>query len=591
MLETKNSAGTLLPKPADGASKRIAQYDLRRVIGRGAMTVVYAARDTQTGQEVALKVLALPASLTAGEASNLAARFERGARTVARLSHPKVVSVHEIGVFNDQHFLAMEYLHGQTLRERMNKGVTPREACAILTQIAEALDAVHAAGIVHGDLKPSNLMLLPDGAVKLLDFGLAQSSEDAAVTDAGIIVGAPSCMAPEQVKSQPGTPATDIWALGVLGYEMLTGYLPFTGQTVGSVLYRIVHQLPAPTPSLPAGVQKVLLRALDKLPIQRYSTAAAFVQALQAALFEPAAAAPEPAAPKVVAPEPVQPAPAKPAPAKLEAEAHQPAAHKLGTSASPRVKPLAVSALPIRRWPVGVALTLLFLLGFGGAFFERHQTVHAVQKVAAPQNFVPKTASLPTVQPPPTVQAPPMAVLPPPHSVALPFGPLDVQIKPRRLPAAPVPTARVTAEALPLRPAAPVQPVKQNPVIQPPVIQPPVMPRSVPVAQAPAPPARRPRSAPVVKQVAAAPSPAQTAARPVPVQNAERPAATVKTAIRPAAVPNAQPPVPVREADHTVPAQSAAQEVTLPAGEDGYDPEAAARLRKSAWSHEASSAP
>ena len=266
----------------------IGDYTLLREIGRGGMSVVYEARDGRDGLPVALKLLALPTAFTPEQQRDLIARFGREARAVARLSHPAIIAIRDVGEQDGQHFLVMEHLAGQTLRQRLESGpLTPSEAAPILSQVAEAVDAVHAAGVVHRDIKPSNVMLLPDGTAKLLDFGVARQSDDTTITSTGAIVGSPAYMAPEQVRGESGTPATDLWALGVLLYEMLTGRPPFPGNSIPSVLYQVTHEAPAPMTELPPSVQRVLRRALEKEPQRRYPTARALADALRAAVPQP----------------------------------------------------------------------------------------------------------------------------------------------------------------------------------------------------------------------------------------------------------------------------------------------------------------
>lgn len=349
---TRDPAETLIVKSDPNAAQSIAHYTLRREIGRGGMSSVYEAEDTRTGTNFALKLLTLPPSLTTDEKNNLIARFEREARIISRLSYPNIVDIHEVGEDNGRHFLAMEYLHGETLRERMTREIlTPEESQKILSQIAGAVDAVHAAGIVHRDIKPTNIMLLPDGTAKLLDFGIARSSEETSITSTGILVGSPSYMAPEQIKGEAGTAATDLWAMGVLAYEMLSGHPPFTGQTVANVLYQITNELPARTPTLSVAVQKALRRALDKNPARRYPNAAALLSALEEAQPEIPSATP-----------------------MIAARPH------------PRSAP---------RWLPAAALLVLFLLGFSWTLRQRHeaaafvrvqtQNVHEIQTSVNPK--------------------------------------------------------------------------------------------------------------------------------------------------------------------------------------------------------------
>jgi len=357
--DTLNS-DTLIMGATAAPPKTVPEYQILREIGRGGMSTVYEARDTRTGQTVALKLLALPPSHTPDQQRDLIARFRREARAVAQLSHPNIVVIHEVGERDGAHFLAMEYLTGQTLRERLAAGpMTPAQAQPILAQIAGALDAVHAAGIVHRDVKPSNVVLLPDGTAKLLDFGIARQSDDTTITSTGMIVGSPSYMAPEQVRGEAGTEASDVWALGVLGYEMLAGRPPFQAGTIPAVLYQVTHETPPPIPVLPPALQKVLRRALDKNPARRFRSAGALAEAMRAALPKP------PPAPRAVRP-----------PASL-----------------PR----------LWRWAALLALTLaLMLLGVGvGSLVHRHAPVPAppVPVPAAPSLPV---AAMPVVHPSPT---------------------------------------------------------------------------------------------------------------------------------------------------------------------------------------------
>ena len=265
--------------------KTIGGYTLLREIGRGGMSTVYAAREEGTGRTVALKLLTLPPALSSAQQHDLVARFAREARAVAGLSHPGIVGIQDIGEQDGTHFLAMEFLDGETLRERLAHGpLTPAQALPILRQVADALDAVHAAGVVHRDVKPGNVMLLPDGTAKLLDFGVARQSDDTTITNTGAIIGSPAYMAPEQVRGEPGTGASDVWALGALLYEILAGRPPFAGPGIPSVLYQVTHENPPPVIGLTRGVQRVLRRTLEKNPQRRYPSARAVADALADAL-------------------------------------------------------------------------------------------------------------------------------------------------------------------------------------------------------------------------------------------------------------------------------------------------------------------
>lgn len=271
----------------------LGHYQLLREAGRGGMSLVYEAVDNRIGRRVALKVLSLQITASPEAQDARVTRFKRESRAIARLSHPNIVSIYDIGEEDGLHFIVMEYLDGETLRERTTQGpIAPPEAAAILRQVASGLDAVHDAGIVHRDIKPSNVMLLPGGQVKLMDFGVARQHEDTMVTQAGAMVGSPVYMSPEQANGQEHGAASDLWSLGVILYEMLAGRAPFIGDTIPNVLYQVAHATPAPLEGAPPAVQQVLDRALDKNPALRFRSGKEMADAFDAAL---AASAPAPA--------------------------------------------------------------------------------------------------------------------------------------------------------------------------------------------------------------------------------------------------------------------------------------------------------
>lgn len=273
--------------PAD-TPNIFVRYRLLREMGRGTMSITWEAVDAQTGRKVAIKKLVVPETIGMRER---AARMEREARAVSRLVHPNIVTIYEVGRENGQPYLVMEFLTGRTLRERLHAGPLPLdEAARILEQAAAGLDAVHAAGVIHRDIKPVNFMLLPDGTVKLMDFGLARQEEDTIVTQADMMVGSPTYMAPEQINDDAVGPAGDIWALGVILYEMLAGRTPFGGDRITIVLEQITTAEPRPLPTMPPPVQTVLRRALAKDPAQRYPSAGALAEDFRAALSVPPAA-------------------------------------------------------------------------------------------------------------------------------------------------------------------------------------------------------------------------------------------------------------------------------------------------------------
>jgi serine/threonine protein kinase len=264
------------------------RYADPRPIGRGGMGQIYLAEDRELGRKVAIKVLD---DRFAGN-EQLRERFKREALAAARLSgHPHVVTIFDVGESQGRPFIVMEYLPGGTLGDRTRQGpVEPGEALSWLGQIAEALDAAHELGVVHRDVKPPNLLFDARGELVVADFGIARVADDTltGMTATGTVLGTAGYLAPEQALGQPATPASDRYALGVIGYELLTGGRPFERQSETAEAAAHIHE-PVPPASerhtgLPRAVDGVFDRALAKDPRERYSTSADFVSALGNAL-------------------------------------------------------------------------------------------------------------------------------------------------------------------------------------------------------------------------------------------------------------------------------------------------------------------
>jgi len=264
--------------------RQLGRYHIEAVLGRGGMGTVYRARDVMLQRLVALKVL--HPSLTWNEKA--LQRFLLEAQTAARLRHPNIVTVYEVGQQDGLYFIVMELLNGEPLSTVLSRGRLPvPRMLHILRQVAAALDYAHQQGVIHRDVKPANVFVGPGDRVKLLDFGIAKVAEVSGLTVSGGIVGSPTYMAPEQARSEPVGSSADIYALGVLAYEMLAGRPPFAGSTA-QVLHAHAYATPDPArtwnPQIPVAAERVLSRALAKQPRQRYTTASAFVRALEQTL-------------------------------------------------------------------------------------------------------------------------------------------------------------------------------------------------------------------------------------------------------------------------------------------------------------------
>lgn len=262
---------------------KLGPYQLTSLLGAGGMGEVYRARDPRLDRNVAIKVL--PASLSS-EAARLR-RFEQEARAAAALNHPNILAVHDIGTLDSSPYIVSELLEGETLRRRLASGPLPaRKAVDYAIQIAHGLAAAHDKGIIHRDLKPENIFLTGDGRVKILDFGLAKLTErgnaagDATRTiqsGAGTVLGTVGYMAPEQVRGESADPRTDIFALGAVLYEMLSGQQAFRRDTAAETMTAVLREDPPELsdsgPPVAPGLELTVRRCLEKDPEQRYQSA------------------------------------------------------------------------------------------------------------------------------------------------------------------------------------------------------------------------------------------------------------------------------------------------------------------------------
>ncbi|HEV2377992.1 MAG TPA: protein kinase [Streptosporangiaceae bacterium] len=268
------------------------RYVLEEVLGTGGMATVWRAGDRVLGRQVAVKVLSPQFAADPG----FLVRFEREARHAARLAHPRLVTVFDCGTDDGTAFIVMELVEGRTLRQVLDEvGVLPPgQAVAIAAAVCEGLAVAHAAGLVHGDIKPANIALA-GGEAKLLDFGIARDSGPAGDTSTTQVLGTPAYLSPEQASGGPAGPSSDLYSLGCVLFEMLTGAPPFAADSAVGLAYRHVHDDPGPPsarrPGLPARLDVITARLLAKNPAQRPASAAAARDGLLAALDPEATAA------------------------------------------------------------------------------------------------------------------------------------------------------------------------------------------------------------------------------------------------------------------------------------------------------------
>ena len=264
----------------------LGKYRIIREIAR-SNDIVYEAIDPTMARRVAVKELQLPPHLAGAQKRERIERFYREAKAAGTLSHRNIVTIHDVGQENDRHFLVMEYLEGQSLRDILQmQGALPlKETVEITLQLCDALAYAHSRGVVHRDIKPDNVHILPGGIIKLTDFGIARITAEPSITTQGQVFGTPSYMSPEQVASHTVDHRTDLFSLGITLYEMLTGRKPFVGDSVITITYNIMNNQPAMPVGIPQALQQILQRALAKDPNLRYQNAAAMAADLRAEKF------------------------------------------------------------------------------------------------------------------------------------------------------------------------------------------------------------------------------------------------------------------------------------------------------------------
>ncbi len=297
------------------------RYRLDRKIGSGGMADVWLADDTELDRKVAIKIL----HDRFAQDSEFVQRFQREAQAAAGLQHPNVVGIFDRGSFDGTYFIAMEYVDGPSLKDLVKGGMAPKDAIDFTRQILNAARFAHRKGIVHRDLKPQNVLIDDEGRARVADFGIARAGENSDITATGSVMGTAQYISPEQAQGKPTTPRSDIYSIGVVLYEMLTGRVPFEGESAVAVALKQVSEAPrrpsAINPNVPPALDAVVMRALAKDPDARFKDADAFLKALDAAEKAPdAPRAEDTAAYAAVSPEGVAAIPGEEEPYDEEAE-------------------------------------------------------------------------------------------------------------------------------------------------------------------------------------------------------------------------------------------------------------------------------
>jgi hypothetical protein len=269
------------------------RYEIEAPLGRGGMATVFRGTDRVLNRTVAVKILA---DRFAGD-DKFVTRFRREAQAAARLNHPNIVSIYDTGDDDGAHYIVMELVEGDTLGDvlRRDGALPPERAAAIAGSVAEALERAHQAGLVHRDVKPGNVMLTPDGSVKVMDFGIARAASEDTLTQTGTVLGTAAYLSPEQAQGLAVDARSDLYSLGCVLYEMLTGRQPFTGDSPVSIAYKHVNDDPVPpsrvNPHVSPELDAVTLRAMAKDPQERFPSAGAMREALATRRVPAAAAA------------------------------------------------------------------------------------------------------------------------------------------------------------------------------------------------------------------------------------------------------------------------------------------------------------
>jgi serine/threonine-protein kinase len=400
--------------------KTLGRYEVVAEVARGAMGVVYKARDPLIDRMVAIKTIDI--GLSNAESEAFERRFFREAKSAGRLNHPNVVTIYDVGKSGDVAYIAMEFLDGRSLRQILDSGIVlaPNRVADVAAEIAEGLAFAHRNGVVHRDVKPANVMVLASGAVKITDFGIALLPTGTR-TMSGNVFGSPRYTSPEQIMGRDVDGRSDIFSLGAVVYEMLTGRSPFTGGDLNSVLRQVLSE-PTPSPSthnakLPRAFDHILGKALAKDPAERYQTADEFAQDLRGydtLEFTTAAPAPLPALEHPSGPFPAIADPTPPSPPELPA---QPA-----------------SVLPWWRRRIAWAAALaIAVLGIATVALLAREPAPAATAAPAPPAPARAIAAPAAVAPPPAAPAPVVA------PASEPPAPVEAKVAQSPAPAAATP--------------------------------------------------------------------------------------------------------------------------------------------------------
>jgi serine/threonine-protein kinase len=396
------------------ALEKIGRYEIVGQLGKGAMGVVYKAMDPTIGRTVALKTMRLDAH--GSETSELLQRFRNEARLAGVLDHPNIVRVYDADEINGLFYMAMEYIEGKTLNRLLSEEhVLPIERVVELSrQICAGLDAASAARVVHRDIKPANVMILGNGTLKIMDFGIAKTG--GGMTSTGEVLGTPNYMSPEQIRGLQLDGRSDLFSFGVILYEMVTGARAFVGDNIATVLYKIVHEEPIPPRQLNSaihpGLDRILLKALDKSPTQRFQIGADLVRALEN--YESFGVEHVSKAVPTSVKQSAAAVPAKAVSSQQTKDRNQAIGAPAMGPVAGRKPPAAHKSISRLLVVVGL-LAIVLMVALGGIVYGRHQARQTAEKQSQPQLTSSETAEKAPLSPPTTE---PPAALPSPTPLA-----------------------------------------------------------------------------------------------------------------------------------------------------------------------------